>query len=37
MAWCERQRVGYIFALAGNSVLLRRGADRQQIGMRMTR
>ena len=24
MAWCERQRVGYIFGLAGNKVLLRR-------------
>ena len=24
MAWCERQRVGYIFGLAGNAVLLRR-------------
>jgi Transposase DDE domain group 1 len=24
MAWCERQRIGYIFGLAGNSVLLRR-------------
>jgi hypothetical protein len=23
MAWCERQRVGYIFGLAGNPVLLR--------------
>src|SRR5438309_642573 len=23
MAWCERQRVGYIFVLAGNKVLLR--------------
>ena len=23
MAWCERQHVGYIFDLAGNSVLLR--------------
>jgi DDE family transposase len=23
MAWCERNRVGYIFGLAGNSVLLR--------------
>src|SRR5919199_849772 len=23
MAWCERQRVGYIFGLAGNKVLLR--------------
>jgi hypothetical protein len=26
MAWCERQRIGYIFGLAGNSVL-RRAAD----------
>src|ERR1700693_3427563 len=24
MAWCERNRVGYIFGLAGNKVLLRR-------------
>src|SRR3984893_6129846 len=24
MAWCERQRIGYIFGLAGNPVLLRR-------------
>jgi Transposase DDE domain group 1 len=24
MAWCERHRVGYIFGLAGNQVLLRR-------------
>src|SRR5262249_7435581 len=23
MAWCERQRIGYIFGLAGNRVLLR--------------
>src|SRR5580693_318239 len=27
MAWCERNRVGYIFGLAGNSVLLRRVGD----------
>src|SRR6476660_1547913 len=27
MAWCERQRSGYIFGLAGNSVLLRRVGD----------
>jgi hypothetical protein len=27
MAWCERQRVGYIFGLAGNSLLLRRVGD----------
>ena len=26
MAWCERNRVGYIFGLAGNKVLLRRVA-----------
>lgn len=26
MAWCERERVGYIFGLAGNKVLLRRVA-----------
>src|SRR5277367_6146865 len=24
MAWCERNRVGYVFGLAGNAVLLRR-------------
>jgi hypothetical protein len=24
MAWCERKRIGYIFGLSGNSVLLRR-------------
>ena len=27
MAWCERQRIGYIFGLAGNSVLLGRVSD----------
>jgi hypothetical protein len=27
MAWCERLRVGYIFGLAGNAVLLRRVGD----------
>src|SRR5579863_7711152 len=27
MAWCERQRIGYIFGLAGNAVLLRRVGD----------
>jgi Transposase DDE domain group 1 len=27
MAWCERKRIGYIFGLAGNSVLLRRVGD----------
>ena len=27
MAWCERNRVGYIFGLAGNKVLLGRVAD----------
>ncbi len=27
MAWCERKRIGYIFGLAGNSVLLRRISD----------
>jgi hypothetical protein len=26
MSWCERERVGYIFGLAGNQVLLRRVA-----------
>jgi hypothetical protein len=24
MSWCERERVGYVFGLAGNKVLLRR-------------
>src|SRR5260370_433680 len=27
MAWCERKRIGYIFGLAGNSVLLHRVVD----------
>ncbi len=27
MTWCERNRVGYIFGLAGNKVLLRKIAD----------
>src|SRR5947208_12189582 len=27
MAWCERTRIGYIFGLVGNSVLLRRVGD----------
>src|SRR3954467_15919864 len=27
MTWCERQRVGYIFGLAGNAVLLRRAGN----------
>src|SRR5688572_19655643 len=27
MAWCERNRVGYVFGLAGNKVLLARVAD----------
>src|SRR3954468_6109794 len=27
MAWCERNRVGYVFGLAGNKVLLRRVAS----------
>ena len=27
MAWCERNRVGYVFGLAGNQVLLARIAD----------
>jgi hypothetical protein len=27
MAWCERKRIGYIFGLAGNPVLLRRVGD----------
>ena len=30
MAWCERKRIGYIFGLAGNSVLLRRVGDLAQ-------
>jgi hypothetical protein len=32
MAWCERKRVGYIFGLAGNSVLLRRVGDLAEDG-----
>jgi hypothetical protein len=27
MAWCERKRIGYIFGLAGNTVLLHRVSD----------
>ncbi len=27
MAWCERKRIGYIFGLAGNPVLLGRVGD----------
>src|SRR4249919_730596 len=27
MAWCKRKRVGYVFGLAGNAVLLRRVSD----------
>jgi hypothetical protein len=27
MSWCERQRVGYIFGLAGNKVLLKAAAE----------
>jgi hypothetical protein len=27
MSWCERNRVGYVFGLAGNQVLLTRIAD----------
>jgi hypothetical protein len=27
MTWCERERVGYVFGLAGNKVLLRRVAS----------
>src|SRR6202171_2918438 len=27
MAWCERKRIGYIFGLSGNPVLLRRVSD----------
>ncbi|MGE5488235.1 MAG: IS1380 family transposase [bacterium] len=27
MSWCERHRVGYVFGLGGNTVLLRRATD----------
>jgi hypothetical protein len=27
MAWCERKRIGYIFGLSGNAVLLRQVSD----------
>jgi hypothetical protein len=30
MAWCERNRVGYVLGLAGNKALLRRVADRAE-------
>ncbi|MGH7098660.1 MAG: IS1380 family transposase [Stellaceae bacterium] len=30
MSWCERKRVGYIFGLAGNPVLLRQISDRAE-------
>ena len=34
MAWCERNRVGYIFGLAGNKVLLRRvAAEAEQVAL----
>lgn len=34
MAWCERNRVGYIFGLAGNKVLLRRvTVAAEQVGL----
>jgi len=34
MAWCERHRVGYIFGLAGNKVLLRRVmAEAEQVAL----
>jgi hypothetical protein len=34
MSWCERNRVGYIFGLAGNPVLLRRvAADTELAGL----
>jgi hypothetical protein len=34
MAWCEPQRVGYIFGLAGNKVLLRRvTAEAEQVAL----
>ncbi len=32
MAWCERKRVGYIFGLSGNAVLLRRVGDLAEDG-----
>jgi hypothetical protein len=34
MAWCERNRVGYIFGLAGNKVVLRRvTVEAEQVGL----
>jgi hypothetical protein len=34
LAWCERHRVGYIFGLAGNKVLLRRvTAEAEQVAL----
>lgn len=34
MAWCERHRVGYIFGLGGNKVLLRRvAAEAEQVAL----
>jgi hypothetical protein len=32
MAWCERNRIGYIFGLAGNPVLLRQSLPRRRPG-----
>ena len=35
IAWCERNRVGYVFGLAGNKVLLRRVAGlAEEVAMR---
>jgi hypothetical protein len=35
MSWCERERVGYVFGLAGNKVLLRRTAGlAEEVAMR---
>ena len=34
MTWCERNRVGYIFGLAGNKALLRRvTAEAEQVAL----
>jgi hypothetical protein len=35
MSWCERERVGYVFSVAGNKVLLRRTAGlAEEVAMR---
>jgi hypothetical protein len=35
MSWCERERVGYVFGLAGNKVLLKRAAGlAEEVAMR---